>query len=55
MAIAAGRPGFRKNMLDVTSQSPELTKLAQEHAELWKRFYAIYRQLNGAGPPPDEK
>ena len=32
-----------------------LTVLAQEHAELWKRFYAIYRQLNGSGRPPDEK
>jgi hypothetical protein len=55
VAIAGGRPGFVKHMIEVTNQSPELTKMAQEHAELWKRFYAMYRKLNGAGPPPEEK
>jgi hypothetical protein len=55
VAIAGGRPGFVKNIIEVTNQSPELTKMAQEHAELWKRFYAMYRELNGAGPAPEEK
>ena len=50
---AAGRPGFKQNMIDITKKSPELTKLAQEHAELWKRYYRLYRQLNGAGPPAE--
>jgi hypothetical protein len=55
VAISAARPGFRKNMIEVTTRSPELTRLAQEHAELWNRFFALYRKLNGAGPPPEEK
>lgn len=55
LAIAARRPGFQKHMLEVTTQSPELTRMAQEHAELWKRYEAMYRKLNGSGPVPEEK
>jgi hypothetical protein len=55
LATAAGRPGFRKNMIEVTTRSPELTRMAQEHAALWKRFYTLYRKVNGAGPLPEEK
>jgi hypothetical protein len=50
---SAGRPGFKQNMIDITNKSPELQKLAKEHAELWKRYYRLYRQLNGAGPPSE--
>ncbi len=54
MDISAGRPGFSKNMQDVTRASPELTKMAEEHAALWKKYYILYRKLNGASPLPEE-
>jgi hypothetical protein len=55
MATSAGRPGFAQNIQDVTRRSPELTKLAEEHAALWKRYYTLYRQLNGAPPLPEDR
>lgn len=51
---SAGQNGFQQHMLEMTRRSPELQKLAEEHATLWKRYYSAYRQLNGAPPLPDE-
>jgi hypothetical protein len=42
-------------MIDVTARSPELTKMVEEHATLWQRYYVMYRELNGAPPPAPEK
>lgn len=53
--IAARRPGFKQHMMDVTTQNPELVKMAEEHAALWKRYEAMYRKLNGAGPDPEDE
>ncbi|MEJ1964916.1 MAG: hypothetical protein WDO56_26625 [Gammaproteobacteria bacterium] len=55
MAIEAGRPGFKKNMIEVTHRSPELIKLLDEHAALVKRFEDMYRRVNGAHPRSVEK
>jgi hypothetical protein len=54
MGNAAGRPGFQKHVQELTEKNPKLQKAAQEHAELWKRYYRLYRQLNGASPLPEE-
>jgi hypothetical protein len=54
MGDAAGRPGFQKNLREITEKNPKLLKAAQEHAELWKRYYRLYRKLNGASPLPEE-
>jgi len=54
MGAASGRPGFEQHVKDLTEKNPKLLKAAQEHAELWKRYYRLYRQLNGASPLPEE-
>ncbi len=41
-------------MVEVTNQNPELIKMAQEHAALWKRYLDMYRTLNGAAPDPKD-
>jgi len=52
--IDTERPGFQKNMVEVTSKSPELMKLLQEHAAARERYEALYRQMNGAKPEKSE-
>jgi hypothetical protein len=52
--IEEARPGFKQNMRDVTSRSPALTKMAQKHAAMWKRYEAMYKRLKDA-PPAEEK
>jgi hypothetical protein len=45
LAIAAGRPGFQKNMVDVVKKNPELQKMLQEHADLWHRYELLYLRV----------
>lgn len=52
--IAAKRPGFKQHMTEVTNQNPDLARLAQQHAELWSRYFDMYKVLNGAAPDPRE-
>jgi len=49
----AHRPTFQKHVQELTEKNPKLMKAAQEHADLWKRYYRLYRQLNGASPLPE--
>jgi hypothetical protein len=53
VAIEASRPGFKKNMIDVTRRSPDLIKLLEEHAALVRRYEDTYRILNGRKPVPE--
>lgn len=54
--VDSGRPDFQKNVIEVASKSPELTKLLQEHAEARKRYDDLYNKVNGratdAAAPP---
>ena len=52
MAKDAAQPGFRQNMLEVTQASPELTRMAKEHAELVERFNEMFRKVNGEQKAP---
>jgi hypothetical protein len=45
--IDSGRPDFQKNVMEVASKSPELTKLLQEHAAARKRYDDLYNKING--------
>jgi hypothetical protein len=51
--IDSGRPGFQKNVMEVVSKSPELTKLLKEHAEARQRYDEMYRRVNGRGSEAD--
>jgi hypothetical protein len=53
--IEQNRPGFRKNMIEITRNSPELTRMAGDYAALVKRWSEMYRQVNGASSLPEEK
>ena len=46
-AIEAARPAFKKNLIEVSTQSPELGQLLQQHAALVKRFEEMYYKANG--------
>ena len=50
MLIASKQRAFQKNMADIASKSPELRKLAQEHAGLEERYNQLLRNTLG----PDE-
>jgi len=45
--IETNRPDFQKNIIEVSSKSPELTKLLKEHAEAVRRYEALYKKVNG--------
>jgi hypothetical protein len=53
--IAADRPDFQKNIVEVSSKSPELMKLLREHAEAVRRYQALYRKVNADAPAGAEK
>lgn len=53
VAIEARRPEFRKNMVEVTTQNPELVRLLEQRAELAKRYDAARRKLFRLKPPPE--
>ena len=53
--IEQARPGFKKNMVEVTRRSPELTRMAQEYTAMWKRYEAMYKRLKDGGPAPEER
>jgi len=55
MTIAAARPGFQKNMIEVTRKNPDLTQLLNEYGERLKQYEDVYRKVNGAPPPGDPK
>ena len=48
--IETGRPDFQKNVIEVASKSPELTKLLKEHSEARQRYDEMYRKVNGRAP-----
>jgi hypothetical protein len=48
--VDSGRPDFQKNVMEVASKSPELTKLLQEHAAARKRYDDLYNKVNGRSP-----
>ncbi len=50
IAIAAGRPEFQKNVLEVARKRPELMKLLEEHGAAVKRYQELYQKLNGEPP-----
>jgi hypothetical protein len=50
--IAADRPDFQKNIVEVSSKSPELMKLLREHAEAVRKYEALYKKVNGDAPAP---
>lgn len=51
--VETGRPGFQKNVMEVASKSPELTKLLQEYGAARERYDDVYRKVNGRGPGGD--
>jgi hypothetical protein len=53
VTIDVKRPGFRRNMIEVTRQHPELVKLLRERAEAVRKYDATRRRLFGLKPPPD--
>ncbi len=53
--IETNRPDFQKNVVEVSSKSPELMKLLKEHAEAAKRYEALFRKVNGDSPQLAEK
>jgi hypothetical protein len=48
--IAADRPDFQKNIVEVSSKTPELMKLLREHAEALQKYQALYRKVNADAP-----
>ena len=48
--IEAERPGFKDNLREVASKSPDLIKLLQEHDALVKRYQELYQKLNESTP-----
>jgi hypothetical protein len=53
--IEAARPGFQQHVIEVTSKSPELQKLLQEHSVAVKRYDELFRKVNGNTPDPAAK
>jgi hypothetical protein len=55
MAIAAGRPGFQQNMIEITRKNADLIKLLNEYGALVKQYEDAYRRTNGAKSSTKEK
>jgi hypothetical protein len=53
--IESRRPGFKKNMIEVTRNSPELIRMVGEYAALVTRWVDMNRGLKAAHSPPEEK
>jgi hypothetical protein len=50
--VESGRPGFQKNVREVTLQHPDLAKLLQEHTAAVERYEALFRKVNSDAPAP---
>jgi hypothetical protein len=54
VAVAAGRPAYQKNVLEVTKRSPDLSRLLGEHNRLLRQYEALYYRVNRLPQQPAE-